>query len=307
MLGGIGGIGPLAGGWLGGLVPVVSFVGGCFRACWRLSCYFIWYSMYAFLSAILPAGLVKKKNWCYEHAIAVYALAEAYTLCVKSFGENISQLEEAVIASGQFLIDNQNSDGGWAYSYVKDGGHTDTSIVGWQLQALKACKFTGLDFKNIDRTARKALSFMESKQGSTGAFGYNSTKIRHDGTTLTAVGALCFQIWDSSANKNARRAVEFVDQNIKLDWDSKEHADLYGHYYAVQVMINHGGNEWKKYNKLFRDEVLKNQNEDGSYKQVQAGHQLGGRKELAVHYRTCLATLMLESYYRFLPGTGQKK
>ena len=25
------------------------------------------------------------------------------------------------------------------------------------------------------------------------------------------------------------------------------------------------------------------------------------------HYRTCLATLMLESYYRFLPATGQKQ
>jgi hypothetical protein len=24
------------------------------------------------------------------------------------------------------------------------------------------------------------------------------------------------------------------------------------------------------------------------------------------HYQTCLATLMLEVYYRFLPGTGSK-
>ena len=248
----------------------------------------------------------KKKSWCYEHAIAVYALAEAYTLCVKSFGENIHQLKEAVLASGQFLIDNQNKDGGWAYSYVRDGGHTDTSIVGWQLQALKACKFSGLEFKNISRCARNALSFMESKQGSTGAFGYKSTAIRHDGTTLTAVGALCFQIWDSSANRKARKAISYIDEHIKLDWNSKEHSDLYGHYYAVQAMINHGGKEWKKYNKLFRDEVLKNQDEDGSYKSVQATHGLSGDKKYAKHYRTCLATLMLESYYRFLPGTGQK-
>ncbi|MEN8849164.1 MAG: hypothetical protein ABF377_13970, partial [Akkermansiaceae bacterium] len=38
----------------------------------------------------------KDNHWCYEHSIAVYALAEAYTLCVKSFGENIPNLEEAV-------------------------------------------------------------------------------------------------------------------------------------------------------------------------------------------------------------------
>ncbi len=247
----------------------------------------------------------KRKSWCYEHAIAVYALAEAYTLCVKSFGENINQLEDAVQASGQFLINSQNVNGAWAYSYVEEGGHTDTSIVGWQLQALKACKFTGLDFKNMKRCVKKALDYMETKQASSGAFGYSSTTLRHDGTTLSAVGALSFQIWESSANRHARKAVRFMDKNMKFDWNSKEHSDLYGHYYAAQVMINHGGKEWKKYNKLFRDETLKNQNKDGSYKEVKAGHGLSGGG-YATHYRTCLATLMLESYYRFLPGTGQK-
>ncbi|MDB4652851.1 terpene cyclase/mutase family protein [Akkermansiaceae bacterium] len=248
----------------------------------------------------------KAKSWCYEHAIAVYALAEAYTLCVKSFGENITQLEDAVMASGQFLINSQATNGGWAYSYVEEGGHTDTSIVGWQLQAIKACKFTGLDFANLRRCVKKALDYMETKQAPSGAFGYSSPAIRHDGTTLAAVGALSFQIWESSANRQARKAVKFMDKNMKFDWKSKEHSDLYGHYYAAQVMINNGGEEWKKYNELFRDEVLKNQNKDGSYKSVQAGHGLSGGG-FAEHYRTCLATLMLESYYRFLPGTGQKQ
>lgn len=38
------------------------------------------------------ASDLQDNHWCYEHAIATYALAEAYTLCVKSFGENIPQL-----------------------------------------------------------------------------------------------------------------------------------------------------------------------------------------------------------------------
>ena len=173
----------------------------------------------------------KAKSWCYEHAIAVYALAEAYTLCVKSFGENINQLEDAVMASGQFLINSQHSNGGWAYSYVEEGGHTDTSIVGWQLQALKACKYTGLDFANLRNCVKKGLDYMETKQAPSGAFGYSSPSIREDGTTLAAVGALCFQIWESSANRQARKAVKFMHENMKLDWNTK-HSDLYGHYYA---------------------------------------------------------------------------
>ncbi|MFT6863939.1 MAG: hypothetical protein ACJAVK_002501 [Akkermansiaceae bacterium] len=247
----------------------------------------------------------KDNHWCYEHAIAVYALAEAYTLCVKSFGENINQLEDAVMASGQFLINSQNSNGGWAYAYVEEGGHVDTSIVGWQLQALKACKFTGLDFANLKRCAKNGISYMETMQAPSGAFGYSSPTQRGDGTTLAAVGALCFQIWESSASREARKAVKFMDKNMKFDWATAD-SDLYGHYYAAQCMINNGGKEWERYNALFRDQVLNNQNKDGSYKPVSAGHGLKGNGGFTEHYRTCLATLMLETYYRFLPGTGQK-
>jgi len=248
----------------------------------------------------------KANSWCYEHGIAVYALAEAYTLCVKSFGENINQLEEAVMASGQFLINSQHASGGWAYAYAEEGGHVDTSIVGWQLQALKACKFTGLDFKNLRTCAKRGVEYIESMQAASGAIGYSSPNGLHgDGTTLAAVGALCCQIWESSSNQVARKAVRFMDKEMKFDWNTAD-SDIYGHYYAAQCMINHGGKEWERYNTLFRDQVLNNQNPDGSYKPVSAGHGLKGNGGFTEHYRTCLATLMLETYYRFLPGTGQK-
>ena len=53
------------------------------------------------------------------------------------------------------------------------------------------------------------------------------------------------------------------------------------------------------YNALFRDQVLNNQNADGSWKDT--GHKMHGDNPV---YRTCLATLMLEVYYRFLNSTG---
>ena len=148
-----------------------------------------------------------------------------------------------------------------------------------------------------------------------GAIGYSSPALHggSDGTTLAAVGALCFQIWKSSAAKVARKAVRFMDKEMKFDWNTPD-SDLYGHYYAVQCMINNGGPEWERYNKLFRDQVLDNQNKDGSYKNVGGGAKINavagsfaGGSAFSAHYRTCLATLMLESYYRFLPATGQKQ
>ena len=47
--------------------------------------------------------------------------------------------------------------------------------------------------------------------------------------------------------------------------------------------------------------LLERQNKDGSWPlPANTGHGLGN-----VHYVTCLTTLMLEVYYRFLPGTAQ--
>lgn len=256
----------------------------------------------------------KDDHWCYEHAIATYALAEAYTLCVRSFGENIPQLREAIESSGQFLINSQHQGGGWDYAYREDSGRGgDVSIVGWHLQALKACKLTGLDFSNLTRCYKKGIDYLERMQAPSGALGYSSRNgIHGGGTTLAAVGALCFQIWQSPSNRSARKAVKFMNKEMKFAWNTAD-SDLYGHYYAVQAMINHGGKEWEKYNSLFRDELLNNQDADGSFKPVGGGQKINAvGASFAVegghgrHYRTCLATLMLESYYRFLPASEGK-
>ncbi len=64
-------------------------------------------------------------------------------------------------------------------------------------------------------------------------------------------------------------------------------------------MINYGGSSWKKYNRLFRDELLDHQEKDGTWISKATKHG-------NLHMNTCLATFMLEVYYRFLPGTGAK-
>jgi hypothetical protein len=73
-------------------------------------------------------------------------------------------------------------------------------------------------------------------------------------------------------------------------------------------MMQMGGEYWEKYNLMFRDQVLKGQNPDGSWREPG-----GGKKIRAVGgfdnpiYRTALCTLMLEVYYRFLSTDGGGK
>jgi len=178
---------------------------------------------------LIQRGGEKGNSWVYEHCIATYALAEGYTFC-KQLGVNVPGLEEAVQKAGQRIIDGQNPAGGWTYRF-EETNRNDTSVMGWAMQALKACKHTGIDFRNMNSCVRRGL---EPSQ-------------RGDGTTLSAIGALCFQMWDKGSDSSARKACKVVSDNIKCKWDDPA-TDLYGHYYASQAMMNRGGQDWKKYN-----------------------------------------------------------
>ena len=244
-------------------------------------------------------------HWSYEHAIATYALGEAATFC-KEGKIDVPSLMEITGRAGQFIIDHQHHDGGWAYLYATEGGHTDVSITGWQIQALKACSHTNLKFKGMTACVGKGLAYLNKCQHDSGGYGYNGSQPPECGYfTLTGVGMLCNQMWDKGNRSEVRKGAKYVLENTRFDYNS-EFCDLYGHYYESQAMMQRGGADWKQYNELFRDPLLDNQDADGSWKTPG-----GGKKPRAVAaswqtdktYRTCLCTLMLEVYYRFLnPG-----
>ena len=233
-------------------------------------------------------------QWVYEHGIATYALAEAYTFC-KSLDIEIPELDKVTKGAAEVIIDGQGDSGGWVYKFEPTNSG-DNSVGFWQIQALKACKHTGLISESkLNRTSRKALDWLSKVQGKDGAIGYRNDPNRSPG--LTGGGVLAFQMWDKGSSKEARAGIKYISENSEFKWGDPS-ANLYYHYYNAQAMINRGGPHWKEYNERFRDELLKAQKPDGSWQQsVQHG-------PVNVHMATCLATLMLEVYYRFLPGTG---
>jgi hypothetical protein len=253
------------------------------------------------------------KHWPYEHAIATYALGEASTFC-KELKVDIPNLYEITQKAGQHIIDKQHErSGGWEYEYSTDndrGG--DVSIAGWQIQALKACEHSKLKYKGMTGAINKGLKYLENCQDDNGGFGYAGKKPGGDGTyyTLTGVGVLCHQMWGKGGSPAVRKGVEYIRGNTKFDYNT-EFADLYGHYYESQAMMQRGGDDWKFYNDLFRDQLLNNQEGDGSFKIPGGGKKLRagpssyaeGNANGAI-YRTCLCTLMLEVYYRFLNAGG---
>jgi hypothetical protein len=239
----------------------------------------------------------KSQPFCYEHAIATYALAEAATLCQGFKWPLLKHLEAITQKAGQIIIDSQNKNGGWAYQYAMDDGHTDLSIVGWQLQALKACSHvTSVKFNGMADCVSKGLNYVNSLQGPTGNFGYNGPG-GAGYQPLTGVGMLCNQMWDKGKSPQVAKAAKQVLENVKFDY--KTGANLYAAYYESQAMMQRGGDDWKKYNNLMREQLVGNQLVDGSW-----GASPGSAHVNNNVFSTALCTMMLEVYYRFLSTDG---
>ena len=176
----------------------------------------------------------------------------------------------------------------------------DNSVGFWQIQALKACKHTGLwEKKSFDKVIDNALDYLADVQGSNGAIGYRKSASRSP--ELTGGGVLAYQMWDKSSDSVVRDGIKYIRKNTEFDWEDKS-SNLYYHYYNAQAMINRGGADWDDYNALFRDKLLAAQNEDGSWWR---GEKVA-HGAIGPHMATCLATFMFEVYYRFLPATGLK-
>jgi hypothetical protein len=155
----------------------------------------------------------------------------------------------------------------------------------------------------------KALAYIDKCQNPNGGYGYMNTKTNAsapDYFTLTGLGMLCNQMWGKGDSIGVAKASKYILSNTRFDYNTK-YCDLYGHYYESQAMIRRGGEEWKQYNKLFRDQLLNNQNANGSWNKPGGGEKpraVAPQFVQDVFYRTALCTLMLEVYYRFLSSDG---
>ena len=251
----------------------------------------------------------------YDHAIATYALCEAYAFCKQMDIPSISNLERVTVKAVDRILDGQNNNGGWAYNYnTRAGAHTDLSVTGWNVQALKAAQHGGIKpTKGEIRTAlRKAAMYCRKTAMPDGLFSYQENG-KEPRPSLVGVGVLSLQMCGSGSDSAARKGLDWMLKNTNkpFNWRANNtSSNLYQHYYGVQAAMNRGGDVWTAYNRAFRDATLGAQASDGSF----APNGFPGPGGLVNSnggtindkiYRQCLATLMLEVYYRFLPGTGE--
>lgn len=238
------------------------------------------------------------RTMSYEHGIAVYALGEAYSLnknARKPFKRISPTLKNAV----PIIIEGQTNGGGWLYSYGA-GGTGDLSVAGWQIQALKAAEFTGLKFSGLTTAKKKAVRYLEAAEDPNGTDGFYRYRV-NDGQkgklSLTGVGTVCARMLGSPSKLEDKS----LDLIISRKPGGYAGANLYSWYYHSQAAFQKQGKHWRDYNDSYQMVVAKAQQQDGSWP-AGGGHanSTGADAQL---YSTCLCTLMLEVYYRYLPGT----
>lgn len=226
----------------------------------------------------------------YSHGLAAITLCEAYAM------SEDPALAVPAQAALNFIVYAQCRDGGWRYQPQQaDGG--DTSVVGWQVMALKSGHMGHLLVPPI--TIEGAKMFLD-KVGSNGGamYGYNkpSTSVR---PACTAIGLLCrmYTGWDKNHSGIVAGVKNLSEIGVLKD-------DMYYNYYAAQVLRHHGGSEWDKFNLELRDWLVETQSQTAGAKGSwhfpnSLSHR--GPKEGGRLASTALATMILEVYYRHMP------
>ncbi len=223
-----------------------------------------------FLVKSMPSdGSVCGKS-AYVHGITTYALSEAYGIT------NIPFLKSAMEYGVLKIVEGQQDDGGYDYKYKK-GKRWGLSIAGWQIQAMKAAYAAGSECPGLLDALEKSTRFVKSTYKN-GKFGYSSSG---SGGNMTGVGTLCLQLLGKSKSKEAKGGYDTIIskrikklQNIidESNWSTKAAKYLYGWYYETQAVFHKGGNEWKKWNRLFQNLLLQNQHDDGHWQVNKAAY-----------------------------------
>ena len=187
----------------------------------------------------------------YSHGLATIALCEAYGL---TDDKDVGRAAQGAV---NFILKAQNqADGGWRYN---PGDPGDTSVVGWQLMALKSAHMAGLDVGGQSQGSAFA-----------GTSKWLDSVAVHDGTeysyqpgqgpsnTMTSVGLLCRQYLGPGDNPMLTGGMAYLMNHLP----DEGFPNIYYWYYATQVMHNMNGYEWDTWNRKMRELLVRTQVRD---------------------------------------------
>ncbi len=247
----------------------------------------------------------------YSQGIGTLALAEVYGMTKDP------AIKLAAQTAVNFIQKAQGPNGSWGYT---PGTAGDTSITGWQVQALHTAKQAGLAVD--ERVLKKAVQFLDGvaigKEKS--MYGYNTKDGVKAGTALTASGLwtrACIDGWGPD-HPGIAEGITGMLKNPPVP-KTGGIKGLYYSYYASLVIHRTGGDDWATWNEGpkddtgarkggMRDWLIGQQIKDGA----NAGSWAPETGWFGTEYcgrlgTTAVCVLHLEVYYRHVPSEKEKK
>ena len=257
--------------------------------------------------------VVTKRPGGYAHGIATYALSEAYAMTKIPF------LRSAMENSINEVIEGQMSNGGFAYGY-SSGPRWDTSVAGWNIQALKAARMAGSTNEKLKEAIKKSISFCQKvAYAGNGGFAYAQGKEKKARVSMGGIGAVALQLLGHGNDKRVAKAAENIGKErlekyleVKNDptkWNEIAGNCLYSWYYDTQVIFNTQNRHkkrWRAWRNAFETVLIKTQKAEG-YWETNGKHHIGTSDTAGRVLSTCFCCLQLEVYYRYLPTFDRSK
>jgi hypothetical protein len=241
----------------------------------------------------------------YGHAIATYALAEAYGLT------RSPALKQPVERAVQAIVEGQQSGGGWDHRYQHDKW-SDLSVGGWQVQALKAAQAAEVQVDGIGAALEKSVPFVQGMHDEGGKFHYRiGNKTPSGGLDyMTGVAVLCMQLAGHGDAEEVKAGLEYLKDKECSDWadgwaktgKNKSFNIAYEWYYNTQAIFQKGGSKWSSWNNKFAPMLIEAQDASGAWKPPS---ELNEELSKDIVYTTGFCTLSLQVYYRILPSFKQ--
>jgi len=228
----------------------------------------------------------------YSHAIATFAIAEAYAMTENQ--EQAQFLLDPLQKAVRFTLLCQLDDGGWRYKRGQQGGG-DMSIFGWHLMSLKSAQAAGLEIPLASR--QKMILFLQQRGlGRSGGLASYRPNERPS-VAMTAESLFCKQMLGlPREHPSCDEAVKFLLTNPP----TRQSMNLYAWYYSTLALYQYGGSPWEQWNGRLRDLLIEEQVTTGEFAgSWEPRDQWGGYGGRI--YSTAFATLTLEVYYRYLP------
>lgn len=228
----------------------------------------------------------------YSHGLASIALCEAYAMTEDRWLHVPTREALAYIRYSQ-----DPRGGGWRYNPRQSG---DTSVVGWQVMALKSGEL-GRHRISPD-VLNRVNRFLDRVQADGGAaYGYLGPGDRPFASATSAIGLLIRMYLGWTHDEPAlKKGIE------RLSRKGPSNDNMYYNYYATQVMHHYGGDLWENWNEEMRDYLVQTQIRDPESHEHGSWHFGGGHSNAGGRlYSTSMATMTLEVYYRHLPIYGK--